>query len=211
MTPVHKPDNPNLTITALPALILTGNNSAAQQSAVLETQAGPAELAIAADFGDPLGIGSSWNTSEFNVLGLSDSQAVFNVGAAIVVQLDATVDNGAAALPQCVPGKFSGETNNLTVIGCCPVQFGPNGPGTEAVNRVLITESNALIPPISMCSCPAGSSWDPSNEACTMPVSNNPRCFSGLGGDEIFCPRLDRCVTKAEYKAECLFHKPTPP
>jgi hypothetical protein len=30
-----------------------------------------------------------------------------------------------------------------------------------------------------------------------------------LGSDEIFCPRLHKCVGKAQYLAECLFQKPT--
>jgi hypothetical protein len=37
------------------------------------------------------------------------------------------------------------------------------------------------------------------------PLPNPARCFSGLGSDEVWCPRLNRCVTESEYKAECLF------
>ncbi len=142
------------------------------------------------------------------MFGLSGgSIAVFNFNSTIVVQMDATVAGGAAALPTILWQGLTGEKNNLALIPPpCPVQFGPSGVATTAVNRILFTESNALIPPTSLCTCQSGASWYPSLEACITPVTQ-PRCQS----PELFCPRLDRCVTQQQYDLECLFQKPTPP
>ncbi|WP_429336140.1 hypothetical protein [Paraburkholderia sp. 35.1] len=207
MTPV-----PNQSISQLAALSLSGFNSSTQQFAVLETELGAQDLYGAPDDGDLLGLGSNWSVVEFNVFGLSNGAlAQLSGGTTIVTQIDVNVGNWAAAPVTCDPAGITGEKNSLTLVPpCCVVQFGPAGPGTEAVNRILFTESNAPGA-TSVCACPTSTSWDPSQEACTSPPVGTNRCFSGLGSDEIWCPRLNRCLTQSEYKAECLFQKPTPP
>jgi hypothetical protein len=115
----------------------------------------------ASDVGDPIGIKNQWNTAEFHLVGICCGHtAVLNPNSTLVVQTDVNVAGGAAAQPSQVPGGYTLENNNLSVIApSCVVQFGPSGLGTVAVNRLLFTESNALIPPTSMCDCPSGASW----------------------------------------------------
>jgi hypothetical protein len=65
-----------------------------------------------------LDISSVWTEAEFNVFGDGDdSEADFNAGSSILVQL--MVADGTVADPLCVPGSgTTGETNNLT-LGTC--------------------------------------------------------------------------------------------
>jgi len=65
-----------------------------------------------------LQIGTVWEQSEFNVVGdCGLSEAVFNPGAAITVNVAANF--GSTAAPQCPSGAgTTGETNNL-VLGSC--------------------------------------------------------------------------------------------
>lgn len=191
------------------ALVLTGGNSSTQQSTSLETQAGSSQVAQIVDPEDFLGIGSNWNTAEFNLFGLNGGveAQVSGFAATIVTQLDVTLANGASTMPTCLSGSFTAESNSMNLISpCCPAELNPQpGPTNPAVNRIFVTESNAAGA-TSMCSCPSGKSWDPYIEACEAPVVQEP-CVSG----EKFCPRLDRCVSESEYALYCLIQKPTPP
>ncbi|MGA2448770.1 MAG: tectonin domain-containing protein [Polyangiaceae bacterium] len=109
----------------------------------------------------PLSLNTSWNSAEFNVFGYGDgSQANFNAGASIVVQV-VTDSNTSTAAPYCSLGEFTGETNNLSfpaTAGCC--QFGGATPGIQFM------ESNASNPPA--WTCPA----DPIT-VCETPADNS--------------------------------------
>lgn len=65
----------------------------------------------------------------------------------------------------------------------------------------------ALGPPNNTCFAISSPS---SILICSSPAPPPPppRCFSGLGSDEIWCARLNRCVTESEFRAECLFVRP---
>ena len=98
------------------------------------------------------------------------------------------------APPTCLDWSHTAERNNLPKLNpCCPVGYWTGYP-SPPVSRILFTESNAPGA-TSMCDCSTGSFWDPSSEACTIPVQT-PRCSPGL----IFCPRLNSHVTEPVHK-----------
>lgn len=78
------------------------------------------------------GLSGAWNGAEFNVIGDGGgSQAVFNRGASVTVEITAT--SGSTAAPRCVANDgTTGETNNLT-LGTCTATGGstPNIQFTE--------------------------------------------------------------------------------
>jgi hypothetical protein len=69
-----------------------------------------------------LDMGSVWHQAEFNVVGDADgSEAVFNAGSSITVQLELV--DGSQSAPTCV-GQIAttGETNNLN-LGPCQAEY----------------------------------------------------------------------------------------
>jgi hypothetical protein len=61
-----------------------------------------------------------WNQAEFNVFGNgSGSEVTFNSGATFAVET--SLVNGTTTKPACESTGFTGETNNLSLVGsCCP-------------------------------------------------------------------------------------------
>lgn len=86
--------------------------------------------------GSTLDIGSTWNQSEFNVVGNGGgSAATFNSGSSLTVHV--AVNDGTTNVPTCVGptnGGTTGETNNLN-LGAC-VAAGGSSP------YIQFTESN---------------------------------------------------------------------
>ena len=76
------------------------------------------------------------------------------------------------------------DTATNTVIGG-PI---PVGTGPFAVS---IFTASLVVPPV-----------------VSVPIHN--RCFSGLGSNEIWCPRLNVCLPPQVYKDVCLFTRPHP-
>jgi hypothetical protein len=78
-------------------------------------------------------LATGWTGSEFNVIGDGGgSEAVFNAGAALTVEIDVT--DGTTAAPTCkADDGTTGETNNLT-LGACKVKGG-------AVPKISFKES----------------------------------------------------------------------
>src|SRR5262249_35211188 len=64
------------------------------------------------------GLSGAWNGAEFNVIGDGGgSEAVFNHGSSITVEITAT--SGSTAAPKCIANDgTTGETNNLK-LGTC--------------------------------------------------------------------------------------------
>lgn len=73
-----------------------------------------------------LNLAQGWKAAEFNIFGdCCSSQADFNAGAAMAVRT--SVDDGTTNAPTCLPGGFTGESNNLNLVRpCCP--FGGASP-----------------------------------------------------------------------------------
>ncbi|MBV8495541.1 MAG: hypothetical protein JO361_02030 [Gammaproteobacteria bacterium] len=118
------------------SIYLTGNSSGTQQSAVLEIPSG--KMLGSPDTGDFLGIGTQWNTAEFNVFGASGgSEADLNLGAVLVVRT--SVENETTNAPTCQPTGFTAESNNLNLVPpCCTFSGTPPG--------IYFWESNLAVP-----------------------------------------------------------------
>jgi hypothetical protein len=95
-----------------------------------------------------LGQGTNWRDAEFAVLGdYSGRQAVFNAGSTITVKT--TVHNGTRSAPTCEGESFTGETNNLNLVGTAAV-------GTSASPAIVSTQSNASGGTPSSCQAASG-------------------------------------------------------
>jgi hypothetical protein len=98
----------------------------------------------ASNAGSMLNLGVAWRDAEFIIAGDGrGSQATFNAGSTIVVRT--TVHSGTRNAPTCVLEGFTGETNNLNLVGTAAVGAGPSP-------AVVSTQSNTLT---SMASCAA--------------------------------------------------------
>lgn len=101
-------------ITNLASLSLTGNANAGGTDSVIMTTAGGNLSAANQD--SILGLASAWQGVEFILVGdCCNSQALFNANSTVVVKT--TVHNGTTNAPSCVVEGFTGETNNLTLVG----------------------------------------------------------------------------------------------
>jgi hypothetical protein len=77
---------------------------------------------------------AGWTDAEFNVFGdAGGGQA--NFGANSTLRVRTTVHNGTKTAPACSAESFTGETNNLTLVGTAPILTQPS-PAVE------FTESN---------------------------------------------------------------------
>jgi hypothetical protein len=118
-------------------------------------------------------LGSLWQEAEFNVLGASESQAVFTGPAGsfpttIVVRIVTNVGT-----PTCDPRGFTGETNNLILVPNSCNSFPPILGSSQSTPAIVFTESSSLPPPPPVCraSCNtggrlAGSLGTPCGEVC---------------------------------------------
>lgn len=120
-------------ITDLHGLTLSGSAITGGIDVATVTYGGHAYQATVADsFTD---IASVWNQAEFNVVGnAGGSEAVFNNGTAITVQI--AVTDGSPSAPTCAfNGGTTGESNNLNFVPstsspvCCP--YGGSDPSIE--------------------------------------------------------------------------------
>jgi len=103
----------------LPYLELTAQVSGTTNTAILATADGNIyATANPGLFGTDLA--QNWNTAEFNVFGNGGGDQVnFNSGATFVVQT--RVNSGTTTVPYCPNISYTGETNNLSLVGaCCP-------------------------------------------------------------------------------------------
>lgn len=130
-------DVPPQTIANLAGDTMTGTVSPTTDSAILSTSAG---TLVASSSDDVLNLNGRWNIAEFMVGGNGYGQeAVFNPGSTIVVQT--VTHNGTTAAPTCIRASYTGETNNLTLVGTAALATGAspairstqsNVPGTAA-------------------------------------------------------------------------------
>jgi hypothetical protein len=88
--------------------------AAADGDTVVLTTAGAAAVSTPPAADSMLNLAQHWNTVEWNVFGdCCGFQASFSPGSTLVV--NASVNGGAAAT--CVQAGFTGETNNLSLVG----------------------------------------------------------------------------------------------
>jgi hypothetical protein len=135
--PVQVPPQP---ITNLAALTMTATTSAGGMDTVY---LGAPGSVFASKQDNVLSLASAWTDAEFNVFGHGGgSEAKFNSGSALTVLT--TVHHGSTAAPICKQESYSGESNNLTLVGAPTLSTAP-APAIE------FTESN--VPGGTPASC----------------------------------------------------------
>jgi len=125
-------------ITNLENLRLGGSANAAGNDVVTMFVGGT--TAMAANVGSILDLGTGWRVAEFILAGdCCGSEATFNAGSTLVVRT--AVHNGTTDAPTCRLEGFTGETNNLNLVGTTAASIAPspaiisrqsNSPGTAA-------------------------------------------------------------------------------
>lgn len=141
----------------LPYLELTGETASGTDTAILSTADGNLS-AVGQD--SVLNLEQSWNSAEFNVFGDGNgSQVNFNSGTTFVVQT--SVNNGTTDAPYCPNESFTGETNNLSLVGSC-CSYGGASP------NIQFMESNA-----SGAAATCGASGLQGNITSPMPSSSS--------------------------------------
>jgi hypothetical protein len=110
--------------TNLPYIYLTGKASGGTDTVLMDSPSGDIS-AVGAD--SVLDLEQGWNSAEFNVFGNGNgSEVSFSSDAALVVQI--SLVNGTTNVPSYSTGGFTGETNNLTLIGTAPCRYGGTTP-----------------------------------------------------------------------------------
>ena len=136
------PTIPQLPITDLGNLVVTGTASTSGDSVALYT--GDGNL-YAISGPDTLNASAGWNTSEFNIFGVGgpDRQANFNYGSTVAVQILTSQSPGPA--DHCQSVSYTGEYNNLNLVpgSCCSI--GGAEPG------ISFTESYSSNPTAYPC------------------------------------------------------------
>ena len=134
---------PTQPATNLPNMALTG---VAGNTDVITMVTGDGNL-YAYSQASVLALAQNWKAAEFNVFGDGDAtEASFNSGATVVVQVLTDSAPATAAAPICAPEGFTGETNNLNLVNgsCCAIGgAGWNTPGiqfTESTNPNALTQ-----------------------------------------------------------------------
>ena len=142
---------PPETIGILDDIAVTG---AAGSSDMLSVAIGPKVYILSQ--ASILGLnGGKWTAAEFNVFGDSGGdEAIFNPGSTITVQT-LTDTPTSASTPTCGSGSFTGETNNLSLLGfsCCGMTPNP-------VPGIQFTETNVANAPVPVCPLvPTNPNW----------------------------------------------------
>lgn len=107
---------PTIAITSLANLKMTGTATSGGNDNLTFTNGSTAYKTSEKD--TVTGLSGAWHESEFNIIGDGGgSEAVFNRGASIRVEITAT--SGSTAAPTCISNDgTTGETNNLTLGSC---------------------------------------------------------------------------------------------
>jgi len=132
-------------IANLASLRVTGTaNAGGTDTVIMTTAAGDLN---AANQDSILNLAGGWQGAEFIIVGdCCGSDATFNAGSTLVVRT--TVHHGNTTGPSCVLEGFTGETNNLTLVGTPAVAMGPSP-------AIVSTQSNVAGTPGS-CAGAAG-------------------------------------------------------
>ena len=131
------------TTAALPAGVAADNLGTVTLAAAVSTSNDQVTLTAGPNAATRVGLNAvtaaaGWTDAEFNVFGDAGNssgggQAGFGANSTIVVKT--TVHNGTTNAPACVAESFTGETNNLTLVGMAPIS-------TQPAPAIEFTESN---------------------------------------------------------------------
>jgi hypothetical protein len=127
---------PAQTIAGLRNMILTGTAAAGGNDTITISVGNPPNAQGVADADNVINLAAGWQQAEFNIFGdCCNSQANFNNGATLVVRTQ--VNEGTRLAPTCVQEGFTGETNNLNLVGT------PTIVPQTTLPAIVFTESNA--------------------------------------------------------------------
>ena len=162
-------------ITSLPDLKLDGAAAGAigpNDTIIVTTPGGVVNSAPGNNYFPDLG--QKWQTVEFNVFGDGGGdQAVFSAGTTVVVRTQ--VDSGSTIAPTCNNESFTGESNNLSLVGA------PTVVATTALPSIVFKESNAAGGTPPTCTVSAG------GLNCTEIISSGSTSCTDAGGAASTC------------------------
>jgi YVTN family beta-propeller protein len=146
-----------LTVASLASVNLTGTATAGgNDSVVMTTASGQATAANAAG---TLNLAKAWNGVESGVFGDGGgSEANFSAGTTINVRT--AVNNGTELAPTCVLQGYTGETNNLNLVGTPAVAKG--------LYPAIVSEQSNIVNTAASCATAA------SGATATIPVGQDP-------------------------------------
>ena len=131
-------------ISSLGSIRLTGSAAAGGNDTATLFFGSPVSSAAATNADSLVNLSAAWKDAEFTIVGdCCFAQANFNAGTTFTVRT--TTHSGTRNAPTCVQEGFTGETNNLNLVGTASV-------GTGAAPAVVSTQSNS---PGSASSCQA--------------------------------------------------------
>jgi YVTN family beta-propeller protein len=146
-----------LTVASLATVTLTGNATANGNDSVVMTTASGQATATNSD--DVLDLANDWNGVEFGVFGDGGgSEADFSPGTTINVRT--SVENGTELAPTCVLQGYTGETNNLNLVGTPAIGLAPY--------PAIVSEQSNIVNTASSCATAAGGATN------TIPVGQDP-------------------------------------
>jgi hypothetical protein len=135
---------------------LTGMTAGDTDTVVLTTAGGTA-VATSAD--SVLNLANGWSAVEWNVFGdCCGFQANFSAEATLVVRT--SVNAGANIAPTCVQEGFTGEFNNLSLVGT------PARVPASTLPAIVFTESDAANSTPASCTCSAPGAPLPGKNPC---------------------------------------------
>ncbi|UWE11184.1 hypothetical protein [Actinacidiphila bryophytorum] len=125
---------PSQPIANLASLSLSGNVTSALDTVVMSTGGGTLSASTA---DSTLSLAAAWNAVEFMIGGNGGgSMATFNPGSTLTVRT--VTHNGTTAAPTCLTQGYTGETNNLNLVGT--PAYGPGtSPSMQSVQSNILT------------------------------------------------------------------------
>jgi YVTN family beta-propeller protein len=146
-----------LAVADLATVTLTGTAmSGGNDSVIMTTHSGQATATNADDL---LSLAKSWDGVEFGVFGDGDgSEADFSPGTTINVRT--SVENGTETAPTCVFQGYTGETNNLNLVGTPAIG--------QAAYPAIVSEQSNSVSTTQSCATAAGGA------TATIPVGKDP-------------------------------------
>lgn len=124
-------------VSNLPTMRLTGDTRSGNDTVEMFWSG---TNASAADTGSPFNLATHWTDAEFLIVGDgNNSVATFGANTTIVVRT--VVHHNSTAAPSCQLEGFTGESNNLNLVGTAPISMGPAPAIASQQSNVLTTAS----------------------------------------------------------------------
>ena len=115
--------------STLASVIVNGSADTSGDQVIFTPSSGPAVTVVGVNAVPALSPTVGWHDSEFNIFGDGNGGAA-TFGANTTMTVQTLTHSGTTAAPSCVTNSYTGETNNLTLVGMSPVGTLPS-PGIE--------------------------------------------------------------------------------